>query len=70
MHAPTTQVSMYLTRPLRTLAAVCRAIGRDDNGRACTTCPLHDMCERGDTDFADGARGSEEAAAHPSRTTH
>jgi len=61
---------MYLTRPLRTLAAVCRAVGRDDNGRACAKCPLRDMCIRGDTDFADGARGSEEATACPSRTTN
>jgi hypothetical protein len=61
---------MYLTRPLRTLAAVCRAVGRDDNGRACTKCPLRDMCERGAPDFTDGARGSAEATAISSRTTH
>jgi hypothetical protein len=42
MKAP---VSTYLTRPLRTLAAICRQLGRDDHGRACATCLLRDLCD-------------------------
>ncbi|HEX3885159.1 MAG TPA: hypothetical protein VHW66_21065 [Stellaceae bacterium] len=42
MDAP---ISQYLTRPLRTLAAVCHALGRDDYGRACTECVLKDLCD-------------------------
>jgi len=46
MKAP---VSTYLTRPLRTLAAICRQLGRDDHGRACAACTLRDLCELGKT---------------------
>jgi hypothetical protein len=42
MEAP---VSTYLTRPLRTLTAVCRRLGRDDNGGACAGCTLRDLCD-------------------------
>lgn len=42
MKAP---VSTYLTRKLRTLAAICRQLGRDDHGRACATCLLRDLCD-------------------------
>jgi hypothetical protein len=42
MKAP---VSTYLTRPLRTLAAICRQLGRDDHGRACESCLLRDLCD-------------------------
>lgn len=42
MKAP---VSTYVTRPLRPLAVVCRQLGRDDHGRACTTCALRDLCD-------------------------
>lgn len=42
MKAP---VSKYLTRQLRTLAVICRKLGRDDNGRACAACTLRDLCD-------------------------
>jgi hypothetical protein len=44
MEAP---VSTYLTRPSRTLAVVCRQLGRDDHGRACAQCLLRDLCDPG-----------------------
>ena len=40
-----TPVSRYLIRPQRTLAAVCRAQGRNDHGRACATCLLQEVCD-------------------------
>lgn len=67
MPPQTAQVSMYLNRPLRTLAAVCRAIGRDDDGRACARCPLRDMCDRGVGNAADPAHdGGAAAVSTPS----
>jgi hypothetical protein len=42
MNAP---VSTYLTRKLRTLAVICRKLGRDDGGGACTACALRDLCD-------------------------
>ncbi len=42
MKAP---VSTYLTRKLRTLAVICRKLGRDDEGRACAACTLRDLCD-------------------------
>jgi hypothetical protein len=60
---------MHLNRPLRTLAAVCRAIGRDDNGRACAQCVLRDMCDRGTGDAAGSARDGD-AAEPSSRLPH
>ncbi|GEM_PF-6837934 len=38
--------SQYLARPVRSLRVVCRATGRDDDGRACATCAIRDLCER------------------------
>jgi len=46
MKAP---VSTYLSRKLRTLAAVCRQLGRDDHGRACAQCLLRDLCDADST---------------------
>jgi hypothetical protein len=34
----------YLLRPIRTLRTVCRDTGRDDDGRACATFTLRDLC--------------------------
>jgi hypothetical protein len=60
------RLPMYLNRPLRTLAAVCRAIGRDDNGRACAQCALRDMCDRGSGDAAGTVRkGGGEVPSSP-----
>jgi len=42
MNAP---VSQYLTRPPRTLAIVCSALGRDDRGQACAECVLRALCD-------------------------
>jgi hypothetical protein len=38
--------SRYLASRLRTLYDVCRDGGRDDQGRACATCPVADICAR------------------------
>jgi hypothetical protein len=38
--------SRYLASRLRTLYDVCRDGGRDDDGRACATCPVADICAR------------------------
>jgi len=38
--------SAYLLTPRRTLQAVCRAMRRDDQGRACAACDLRDLCVR------------------------
>jgi hypothetical protein len=37
-------VSPYLNAPLRTLHDACHAMGGDDRGRACATCPVRDLC--------------------------
>jgi len=36
--------SPYLNMPLRTLHDACHAMGGDDRGRACATCPVRDLC--------------------------
>ena len=36
--------SRYLTMRLRTLYDVCRDGGRDDDGRACPSCAVRDIC--------------------------
>ena len=43
---PTSEESAYLSSPGRTLYEACIAVGHDKNGRACPSCPLHDLCER------------------------
>jgi len=42
--------SPYLAMPPRLLRNACRDAGRDDHGRACVTCQLHDLCERQNLD--------------------
>jgi hypothetical protein len=45
MRAPSIPTSKYLFRPIRTLRTICCEAGRDDNGQACATCPVRDLCE-------------------------
>ena len=40
-------ISPYLRMPLRTLGEACRANGRDNEGAACLSCPLGEVCDRG-----------------------
>ena len=42
---PGKPVSKYLVRPRRSLQAVCRATGRNEEGRACPACPIRDLCQ-------------------------
>jgi hypothetical protein len=44
-NSPSDPVSPYLNSPLRSLAEVCRAAGRHDNGRTCPHCPLLRSCK-------------------------
>ena len=39
--------SPYLRFATRTLYQACRDAARDQGGRACATCPVHDLCEAG-----------------------
>ncbi len=39
-------VSPYLLTPPRTLREACHEMGRDAEGKACTDCPVADLCER------------------------
>jgi hypothetical protein len=37
-------VSPYLTSPARTLYDACRQMDRDEDGKACATCPVRHHC--------------------------
>jgi hypothetical protein len=39
-----TEVSPYLSLPARTLRNACHEVGRDDDGRACPSCLVQDIC--------------------------
>ena len=46
MNAPSESTKdPYLKVPERTLYDACHSLGRDDNGRACPSCPVRDVCE-------------------------
>jgi hypothetical protein len=45
MRTPPVPTSEYLLRPIRTLRTICTEAGRDDNGQACPTCLVRDLCE-------------------------
>ena len=52
----TSSGSPFLSTPARTLAEVCRGLGRDLGGRACPQCAVRDFCKRTDTS---GERGED-----------